>query len=210
MRLMLTILISMTTLSVSAQQPLKFNVIVQRESAAVADVSRTRKASPAADTASDLLKQRGEVINRNGGKRLRDKEFYLCFYSASWCTFCHAFEASEEYARIKAVYGVTTVDWDTCPREWKTGLNRIPGIQLRRVSDRKLIRQWIGRVTLEQIDDARHTPPANPIPVNNGVTQRELIQMHDRLHNQESGLNATWTWSGDLKTHLRTVHGVAL
>lgn len=211
MRSMLTILISMTTLSLPAQQPLKFNVIVQRPSAAVVDVSRTQhsETTPAADT-SELQVIREGVISDRGGPRLKDREYYLCFFSASWCTFCHTFERSEEYARIKAAYGITTVDYDTAPREWKVNVSRLPTIQLRRISDRKLIRQWTGAVTLVQIDDARLVPPANPIPVNNGVTQRELIRMHDRIHNQQSGLNTTWTWSGDLKTHLRTVHGVAL
>ena len=33
--------------------------------------------------------------------------------------------------------------------------------------------------------------------------QREMIQMHNRLHG-----GGSWTWSGDLKTHLQTTHGV--
>lgn len=183
-----------------------FRAATKRPSAAVVDVSRTQhtETTPAADI-SELLKKRGEVIQAHGEQRLRDKDYYLCFYSASWCTFCHAFERSEEYARIKAAYGVTTVDYDTCPREWKAAMGRIPALQLRRVSDRKLIRQWIGRVTLQQIDEARHTPPAQPVPVNNGVAQAELIQLHNRLHG-----GGQWTWPGNLRDHLRTVHGVAL
>lgn len=204
--LALTILLFAT--ECNAQVPI-FRAATKRPSVAVADVNRTREASPAADT-SELQVIREGVISDRGGPRLKDKEYYLCFYSASWCTFCHAFERSDEYARIKAVYGVTTVDYDTCPREWKAGMGRIPALQLRRVSDRKLIRQWIGRVTLQQIDEARHTPPAQPVPVNNGVTQAELIRIHDSIHNQQSGLNTTWHWPGNLREHLRTVHGVAL
>lgn len=207
------LLILMLTATSSAQQfrvnvQPQFRVIVEtkRPSAAVDVTPRAPNigTTPAADT-SELLKSREGVIQSADGKRLRDKDYYLCFYSASWCTFCHAFERSEEYSRIKAVYGITTVDYDTCPREWKAGMGRIPALQLRRVSDRKLIRQWIGRVTLHQIDEARHTPPAQPVPVNNGVTQRELIELHNRL---QGGWQ--WSWPGSLRDHLRTVHGVAL
>jgi hypothetical protein len=187
-----------------------FRAAKQRPSAAVDVTPRAPNigTTPAADT-SELKVIRGEVINR-GSKRLKDREFYLCFYSASWCTFCHQFERTPEYTKIRAAYGVTTVDFDRAPREWRIGVSRLPTMQLRRISDRKLIRQWTGAVTLTQIDDARLVPPAKPIPVNNGVTQRDLIQIHDRLHNQASGLNTTWTWPGDIRTHLRTVHGVSL
>jgi len=176
----------------------------------VSPKTSTPDATPAADNTSTLLQSTEEVIRSNGSARLKDKEYYLCFYSASWCTFCHTLEGTPEYARIKAAYGITTVDFDKAPREWKVNISRLPTIQLRRISDRKLIRQWTGAVTLTQIDDARHAPPAKPIPVNNGVTHRDLIRMHDRIHNQASGMNTTWTWTGDIRTHLRTVHGVAL
>jgi hypothetical protein len=33
--------------------------------------------------------------------------------------------------------------------------------------------------------------------------QREMIQIHNRLHG-----GGNWTWPGNLKTHLRTAHGV--
>lgn len=211
MRVMTTIIVSVMALNAAAQQPQRFNVIVQRKSAAVADVETIQhQTTPAADTASDLKVLREGVIKSDGKPRLKDKEYYLCFYSASWCTFCHAFEQSPEYGKIKAAYGITTVDFESCPREWKVNISRLPTLQLRRISDRKLIKQWIGAVTLQQIDDARHSHPKQAIPVEAGVTQAELIRIHDRLHNQASGLNATWTWSGDLRTHLRTVHGVAL
>jgi len=207
--LMLTATSSAQQFRVNVQQ--QFRVIVQRPSAAVDVTPRAPNigTTPAADT-SELLKSREGVIRSTDGKRLRDREFYLCFYSASWCTFCHQFERTQEFAKIKAAYGVTTVDFDTAPREWKVNVSRLPTMQLRRISDRKLIRQWTGAVTLVQIDEARHTPPAKPIPVNNGVTQRDLIRMHDRIYNQASGLNTTWTWTGDLRDHLRSVHGVAL
>lgn len=201
--LLLTILILAP--ECSAQVPI-FRA-AQRKSAAVDVTPRaiTNGTTPAADNDSTLLQSTEEVIRSNGSERLKDKEYYLCFYSASWCTFCHQFERSEEYGRIKAAYGITTVDYDTAPREWKAGMGRIPALQLRRVSDRKLIKQWIGRVTLQQIDEARHVPPAQPIPVNNGVTQAELIQLHNRLHG-----GGQWTWPGNLREHLRSVHGVAL
>lgn len=204
----LTILLLATECSAQVQI---FRAATQRPSAAVDVTPRAPNngTTPAADI-SDLLKSREGVIRSTDGKRLKDNEYYLCFYSASWCTFCHTFERTPEYGKIKAAYGVTTVDYDQAPREWKVNIARLPTMQLRRISDRKLIRQWTGAVTLVQIDEARHVPPAKPIPVNNGVTQRELIEMHDRLHNQASGLNTTWTWQGNLRDHLRTVHGVSL
>ena len=36
----------------------------------------------------------------------------------------------------------------------------------------------------------------------------EMVRLHDRLHNQQSGMNSHWSWPGDIETHLRNVHGV--
>jgi hypothetical protein len=40
------------------------------------------------------------------------------------------------------------------------------------------------------------------------MTHKEMRQMHDAIHNAESGRNTTWGWTGDLEKHLRTSHGV--
>ena len=42
-------------------------------------------------------------------------------------------------------------------------------------------------------------------PVTRSMSQSEMRQLHNSLHG-----GGNWTWPGDLKTHLRTVHGVSV
>lgn len=185
----------------------QFRVIVQRPSAAVVDVSRTQhtETTPAADI-SELLKMREGVIDLVGTK---ETEFTIVICGAEWCGPCRNYKKSSEYRRILTRYQVELADIDKFPA-WRPYAGQIPKVWVIRTADRQRLRSFQGAATLKQIDDMIEDI-RNPRPkVNNGVTQRGLIRMHDRIHNQASGLNTTWTWSGNLREHLRSVHGVAL
>lgn len=51
--------------------------------------------------------------------------------------------------------------------------------------------------------------PRTPATQNVQSTQ-DLIELHDKIHNQASGLNTHWTYPRDIRTHLRSVHHVSL
>lgn len=60
-----------------------------------------------------------------------------------------------------------------------------------------------------------HVPYEFGWPVKSPATQKvqltqDLIRLHDQLHNQASELNTHWTWPGDIRQHLQSVHNVSL
>lgn len=78
-----------------------------------------------------------------------DDEFYLVFYTASWCQPCQQFKTSGKLDRLKERMPVTVIDIDQ-QRQWK--INRVPAFWLARRSDQTRVKVWTGSVTVEQID----------------------------------------------------------
>lgn len=206
---MLTILISMTTFSVSAQQPQQFRVNVQPQFRVIVEPSAAVAVQPKTDTTAetpaaedfatpDKLK---EVINLAGTK---DTEFTVVICGAKWCGPCRNYKDSSEYRRIIAKYQAEYADIDELPA-WKPYAGRVPRVWIIRTSDRQRLRWFNGAATLKQVDDMI-AAIRNPQPqVNNGVTMthREMVELHNSLHG-----GGQWTWTGDLRTHLESVHGV--
>lgn len=173
-----------------------FRAATQRPSAAVDVTPRAPNSgtTPAADT-SELKIIRGEVIKSDG--------YTLVFCTANWCGPCRSFKASNEYARIRERVSIEIADIDKYPA-WRRYARRVPTFWLIRKSDRARLKSWEGAISLTQIE-AEIRVQTLPKATAQAMKHSDLIQMHNRLHG-----GGQWTWPGDLRTHLRTVHGVAL
>ena len=199
------IFIAILTQTASAVPPI-FRPSRPSTAVVVSPKTSTPGATPAAGGITDLQETREEVIQSTGPK---ETEYTVVICGAEWCGPCRNYKKSSEYRRILIRHTVELADIDKYPA-WRPYARRVPMVWVIRTKDRQRLRSFQGTPTLKQIDDMIQDI-RNPQPkVNNGVTQRDLIRMHDRIHNQASGLNATWTWSGNLRDHLRTMHGLAL
>lgn len=138
---------------------------------------------------------------------------YVVLFTTKYCGPCRQFKASKDYADIGAKFVVIEIDMGTADRRW---VEVVPSVWLCKWTEKPNgtpIRKWNGqRVTLQQIEDALKPVPAAAVSVKTvrQYSHSELVQIHDAIHNQQSGLSTTWTWTGDLRTHLETVHGVVL
>jgi len=197
------LLIAILTSTASAQQfrvhvQPQFRVIVKSSTAVAVDPIRTTDSAPAVEGITVTPEKLKEVIQSDG--------YTLVFCTASWCGPCRSFKASPEYARIRGRMTVEIADIDKFPA-WKRYARRVPTFWLIRKSDRARLKSWEGAITLTQIEAEIRV---QGVPKAAVMTHREMVELHNRLQNQASGLNTTWTFPGDIRTHLRTVHGVAL
>lgn len=79
-------------------------------------------------------------------------EFYVAFYTADWCGYCRQVHASDEYQKIRSVYVINELDYDTTQAEWKRDVTHLPTFRLIRRSTNKTVKQWpAGAVTYDQI-----------------------------------------------------------
>ncbi len=129
-------------------------------------------------------------------------QYYLAVFSAKWCGPCQAFARNGQRDRLLRRWSRSVViDIDEQP-EFR---QRIPAVWLVRLSDRKVIRKWVGVTTVETVESEirllspQQVKPPKAIP----MSHAEMKRLHDQLHG-----GGSWTWPGDLETHLRTVHGV--
>ena len=135
-------------------------------------------------------------------------DHYVVMFTASWCGPCQAYKNSDKFTRLKARFPVTVVDVGT-DRQWSKHVGSVPTFWLARRSDRKVLARYTGltdvSIFVAEID--RLTKPQIKQKVQ---STQDLIRLHDQLHNQASGLNTQWTYLGDIRTHLQSVHHVSL
>lgn len=95
-----------------------------------------------------------------------EEEYYLCFFTASWCGPCQQFKRSGRLEEITKELSVTTVDMDASPEWWKSrivkdssgnnvtlpGVKSIPSFWLCRKSDRWPVKRWTGSISLQSLN----------------------------------------------------------
>lgn len=136
--------------------------------------------------------------------------YYVQYFTATWCGPCRT--VKPRLKKVIAKYGVTNLftefdaDRDKAALN-KSGIKSLPTIVIckRGVHVDKIV----GSCSEQELDTMfdRYFDAPQQASV---ASLSDLVKIHDDLHNAASGMSTTWTWPGDLKTHLRTVHGVGL
>lgn len=135
-------------------------------------------------------------------------DHYVVMFTASWCGPCQAYKNSDKFTQLKARFPVTVVDVGV-DRQWTKHVSTVPTFWLARRSDRKVLTRYTGStdVSIFVTDVNMLTKPQIKQTVQ---STQDLIRLHDQLHNQASRLNTHWTYPGDIRTHLQSVHHVSL
>ena len=137
-------------------------------------------------------------------------QYYVQYFGATWCGPCRnvkpRLKKSLKRYGADAFYSEFDVDVDK-DAVAKAKVKSVPTIVVcqRGVHVDKLV----GSQPQAEIDKllARYF---KPVQADVRYKHKDLVQLHDDLHNAASGKNTTWDWDGDLEEHLRTVHGVDL
>lgn len=136
--------------------------------------------------------------------------YYVQYYGATWCGPCRT--VKPRLKKVMKKYGLDQVyrefDVDEHKAETKkAGVSSVPVIIICRKG--KQIDRLTGSHSEKNIE-AFFQKYLQPTAAMQTYQKRDLVRLHDDIHNAESGLNTTWTWEGDLKTHLERDHGVEL
>ncbi len=142
--------------------------------------------------------------------RTAQQEDYFVVFKSFGCEPCARFERTEQ-PRLEALgYAVRVVDLDRSPQYRTKGIfpavTRTPTIwKVSRKDRKKLLRSWQGYQTTETLT-ARVVEKIKVFPILNQrqprMSQSDMISLHNRLHG-----GGSWTWPGNLRQHLQTVHG---
>jgi thiol-disulfide isomerase/thioredoxin len=143
----------------------------------------------------------GDDIFKATGRYAISSDHYVVMFTASWCGPCNAYKNSDKFTRLKARFPVTVVDVGI-DRQWSKHVGSVPTFWLARRSDRKVLARYTGStdVSIFVADVNRLTKPQVRKLLH---SHAEMVELHDRLHG-----GGSWTWPGDLETHLRRVHNV--
>lgn len=134
--------------------------------------------------------------------------YYVQYYGAAWCGPCRTVKPRVKKLVKKYSLPFTEFDVDTDRSAVSTGnVSSVPVIVICRKG--KQIDRLTGSHSEKNIE-AFFQKYLQPTVATQTYQKRDLVRLHDDIHNAESGLNTTWTWEGDLKTHLERDHGVEL
>ena len=152
--------------------------------------------------------QTRQVISGDTQKTVtKTKSRYLAMFTANYCGPCRVWKETEKQKVVNAghfvrEYEMTDAKWR---QKYAERITRVPSFV---VCDWET-GAWIG----EQIVGA--VPAESLLPllraeepektVTRGTSQAELISIHNACHG-----GGRWSWPGDLKTHLRSVHKVVI
>jgi thiol-disulfide isomerase/thioredoxin len=164
------------------------------------------------------LEQGEEVIQstftESSESRREAARFYVVMFSAEWCQPCQQYKQSGKLKHLQDRFPVSVVDIDE-QRQWRSKVPSVPTFWLCDYDSQKKLMSWTGAVDAEIIEAEakrrsrpRYDDGIMPVPVSYSSQQMshsEMKALHDRLHG-----GGSWTWPGDLRSHLETVHGVDL
>ena len=130
-----------------------------------------------------------------------DADHYVVMFTASWCGPCQAYKNSDKFTQLKSRFPVTVVDVGV-DRQWAKHVSTVPTFWLARRSDRKVLTRYTGStdVSIFVAEVNRLTKPQVRKLLH---SHAEMVKMHNRLHG-----GGSWSWPGDLETHLWQVHSV--
>jgi hypothetical protein len=126
---------------------------------------------------------------------------YLAVFSTRNCGPCQRWKR-DDLPRLEAAgHRVALIDIDIDDR-WK--VDRVPTFWVIDRQTKKVVKQFVGTVsadTLLPLLKAQRS--SDPILKSARMTRSQMVSLHNQLHG-----GGSWTWPGDLETHLRTAHGV--
>lgn len=143
----------------------------------------------------------GDDIFKATGRYAISSDHYVVMFTASWCGPCQAYKNSDKFTQLKSRFPVTVVDVGV-DRQWTKHVSTVPTFWLARRSDRKVLTRYTGStdVSIFVADVNRLTKPQVRKLLH---SHAEMVELHNRLHG-----GGSWTWPGNLETHLRRVHSV--
>jgi hypothetical protein len=132
---------------------------------------------------------------------------YLVKFTSDTCGPCKSWEAKERPQLDAVGVAITVVD---CTHGNTWGVTRVPEFWIVDKSPRKVVQKFTGYTTAEVLYDSLSEPvsscellgKAEQLPAD--MSHSEMVALHNQLHG-----GGSWTWPGDLATHLRTAHGVS-
>lgn len=185
--------------------------LVKSEAANSQEVIQESKAEPSDKNANDSQPAHGIVAESEGSVSSKP---YLQVWSASYCVYCPAtLKAAREVAKE---FGISCVSLNDQPKDVveKCEITAYPtitlcrdGLQVARLvagQNKESLRAWLREQGLKPVE----FPQAKATPQAAQTTTQDLVALHDSIHNEESGMNTTWSWPGGLAEHLRNTHGV--
>ena len=144
--------------------------------------------------------QQSEVASESG--------CYLVVFTTASCSPCQAWKRNH-LPRIESLgHKVRIIDVD---RDSTWRVTTVPTFWVVDRATKKVVRTFVGITsadTLLPLIKAKE----NTVATTTVTTSRPVSMSHSamvRLHNQLHG-GGSWSWPGDLASHLRTVHGVAI
>ena len=158
--------------------------------------------------------QQSEVASESG--------CYLVVFTTSSCSPCQSWKRTH-LPRIEALgHKVRIIDVD---RDSMWRVTTVPTFWVVDRATKKVVRTFVGIATAETLlpmlkvksqqssEDSKHIRAETEVPapaqkqgtVSLRISHSEMVRLHNQLHG-----GGSWTWPGDLATHLSTVHGVAI
>ena len=143
----------------------------------------------------------GDDIFKATGRYAISSDHYVVMFTASWCGPCQAYKNSEKFTQLKARFPVTVVDVGV-DRQWTKHVSTVPTFWLARRSDRKVLTRYTGStdVSIFLAEVNKLTKPQVRKLLH---SHAELVKIHNALHG-----GGSWSWPGNLETHLWQVHNV--
>ncbi len=197
------------------------SIAAQLEAAQVSSQSSTGKeVIQSEDTSPDNIANDSQPVTRSVAESgdvpyWESGEYYLHMWTASWCQPCQTMKQHVKAMAAKYGLKLDIKDIDKVDRETKQagGIDSIPqlwlcknGKEVTRLvagQTRKEIDEWLDKycdpVEFPQTAVESPMPVQSPLP----MTHQDMVSLHNDLHG-----GGSWTWPGDLETHLRQSHGV--
>lgn len=128
-----------------------------------------------------------------------DADHYVVMFTRASCGPCHAYIDSGKLDELKLRFPVTVIHAEQ-NTQWKH--LSVPTFWLARRSDRKVLTRYTGStdvsIFVAEVDRLKKPQVRKSLH-----SHAEMVKLHNRLHG-----GGSWSWPGDLATHLRQAHNV--
>lgn len=123
---------------------------------------------------------------------------YIVLFTTRNCGPCQRWKRDERPKLDAARIPITIVDVD---EDGRWGVSRVPTFWIVDLKTRKPLRKFsAGYLSAETLIPMMGG--TQPTQVRATMSHAEMVRLHNNLHG-----GGSWTWPGDLREHLRRVHG---